>query len=61
VLRLMGGALFLIGMIVFVLGLIAGLVALRQGRRRSLAIGGIALNVVNLVLDAGFVISASSR
>jgi hypothetical protein len=59
--RLMGSAWFWVGWAFFVLGLIAGAVALRKGTRRNLAIGGIVLNVANLVVDTGFVIFAASR
>jgi NADH:ubiquinone oxidoreductase subunit K len=55
------GGLFLLGAIVFALGLIAGVVALRKGVRRNLAIIGIILNAANLVFDASLVFLAGSR
>ncbi len=51
--------LFLFGVSLFVLGLIAGVVAFRSGVRRNLAIGGIVLNALNLAVDAAFVLYAS--
>lgn len=57
----LAAGLFLVGVLLFVLGLIAGIVALRKGVRRNLAMGGIALNAANLVVDAAFVLYAASR
>ena len=58
---LLDSRLLLVGVIFFVVGLIAGIVALRKGVRRNIAIGGIALNAANLVFDAVLVILAASR
>ena len=61
VLSLVATGLFWGGVILFVLGLIAGVVALRMGVRKNLAVIGIVLNAVNLVFDAALVILAISR
>ena len=53
--------LFVLGVILFALGLITGLVALRRGVRKNLAIVGIILNAANLVFDAALLMSAGSR
>jgi hypothetical protein len=53
--------LFLIGVTAFLAGLIVGVVGWRSGVRRNRAAIGIILNTANLILDAGLVISASSR
>ena len=53
--------LFWGGVILFVLGLIAGVVALRTGLRRNIAVIGIVLNAANLAFDAFLVILAASR
>jgi len=53
--------LFLIGVIVFLSGLIVGLVGWRSGVRKNRAAIGIILNAANLMLDAGLLISAGSR
>ena len=53
--------LFLIGVVVFLVGLIVGVVAFRIGVRRNRASIGIIQNAVNLMLDAGLLISAASR
>lgn len=61
VVSLLAAGLFLVGMILFALGLIAGLIALRKGVRRKLAIIGILLNVANLAYDAALLILSASR
>jgi hypothetical protein len=53
--------LFWVGVIAFVLGLIAGAVALRKGGRRNVAAIGIVLNAANLAFDAALVMVAGSR
>jgi hypothetical protein len=53
--------LFLVGLVLFVLGLIAGIVAVRKGSRRNIAIVGIVLNAANLAFDVALVILAGSR
>lgn len=53
--------LILLGVIVFVAGLIVGVVGWRSGLRKNRAVIGIILNSANLILDAGLVISAISR
>ena len=53
--------LFVLGVILFALGLITGLVALRKGVRRNLAIVGIILNAANLVFDATLVFLAGAH
>jgi uncharacterized membrane protein YoaK (UPF0700 family) len=58
---LVDSRLFLVGLVFFVLGLIAGIVALRKGPRRNIAIVGIVLNAANLAFDAALVILAGSR
>ena len=58
---LLDSRLLVVGVIFFVVGLIAGIVALRKRVRRNIAIGGIALNAANLVFDAVLVILAASR
>jgi hypothetical protein len=58
---LLDPGLFLLGVILFALGLIAGMVALRRGVRRNLAIVGVILNVANLAFDAALVFVAGSR
>jgi hypothetical protein len=54
-------SLFLVGVLVFTLGFITGVVALRKGVRRNLAIVGIVLNLANLAFDAALVFFAGSR
>jgi len=61
VVSLLAAGLFLVGIILFALGLIAGLVALRNGVRRKLAIIGILLNAANLAYDAALVILSASH
>ena len=53
--------LFLVGVILFGLGLIAGVLALRIGARRNLALVGVVLNTANLVFDGVVLIIAASR
>jgi hypothetical protein len=53
--------LFVLGVIVFALGLITGVVALRRGVRKNLAIFGIILNAANLVYDATLVFLAGAH
>ena len=53
--------LFLVGVVVFLVGLTVGVVAFRIGVRRNRASIGIILNVANLILDAGLLITAASR
>ena len=53
--------LVVVGVIVFVAGLIVGVVGWRSGVRKNRAAIGIILNSANLILDAGLVISATSR
>ena len=53
--------LVVVGVIVFVAGLIVGVVGWRSGIRKNRAAIGIILNVANLMLDAGLLISAASR
>jgi hypothetical protein len=53
--------LFVLGVIVFALGLITGVVALRRGVRKNLAIVGIILNAANLVYDATLVFLAGAH
>ena len=53
--------LFLVGVFIFVSGLIVGVVGWRGGVRRNRASIGIILNAANLMLDAGLLISAGSR
>ena len=53
--------LIFLGVIVFVAGLILGVVGWRSGIRRNRAVIGIILNSANLILDAGLVISTVSR
>jgi hypothetical protein len=48
--------LFFVGAIVFAMGLIAGVVALRKGVRRNLAVIGVVLNAANLLFDVALVI-----
>jgi len=52
---------FWIGVIAFVLGLIAGTVALRKGVRRNAAAIGVLLNAANLVFDAVLLIVAATH
>jgi NADH:ubiquinone oxidoreductase subunit K len=61
VVSLLDPRLFVLGVILFALGLITGIVALRRGVRKNLAIVGIILNAANLVFDAGLLILAGSR
>lgn len=61
VVSLLAAGLFLVGIILFALGLIAGLIALRNGVRRKLAIIGILLNAANLAYDAALVILSASH
>ena len=58
---LLDPGLFVLGVILFALGLMTGVVALRRGVRKNLAIVGIILNAANLVFDAGWLILAGSR
>jgi hypothetical protein len=58
---LLDPGLFVPGVIVFALGLITGVVALRKGVRRNLAIVGIILNAANLVFDAALVFVAGAH
>jgi hypothetical protein len=58
---LLNTTLFWVGVILFVLGLIAGAVALRRGGRRNVAAIGIVLNAANLAFDAVLVFAAGSR
>ena len=53
--------LVVIGVIVFVTGLIVGVVGWRSGIRKNRAGIGIILNAANLMLDVGLLISAGSR
>ena len=53
--------LVVVGVIVFVAGLIVGVVGWRSGIRKNRAAIGIILNAANLMLDAGLLISAGSR
>ena len=53
--------LFVLGVILFALGLITGLVALRKGVRRNLAIVGIILNAANLAFDGALVFLAGAH
>jgi hypothetical protein len=53
--------LVLLGVLVFVAGLILGVVGWRSGIRRNRAVIGIILNTANLILDAGLVISAATH
>lgn len=53
--------LVFLGVIVFVAGLIVGVIGWRSGLRKNRAVIGIVLNSANLILDAGLVISAASR
>jgi hypothetical protein len=57
---LLDNRLFLVGMALFVLGLVAGIVAFRKGPRR-IAIVGIVLNAANLAFDASLLIVAGSH
>ena len=61
VVSVLHAGLFPVGMILFALGLIAGLVALRKGVRRNLAIIGILLNAANLAYNAAVVILSASH
>jgi hypothetical protein len=53
--------LFIVGVVLFGLGLISGVVALRIGKRRNLAAVGVILNTANLVFDGAVLIIAASR
>ena len=53
--------LFLVGVIVFLSGLIVGVAGWRSGVRKNRAAIGIILNGANLMLDIGLLISAASR
>jgi hypothetical protein len=53
--------LFLVGVMLFLTGLIVGVVGWRSGIRKNRAAIGMILNTANLILDAGLVISAASR
>jgi len=53
--------LVLVGVIVFVAGLIVGVVGWRSGIRKNRAAIGIILNSANLILDVGLLISAAPR
>jgi hypothetical protein len=61
VVSLLDPRLFVLGVIVFALGLITGVVALRRGVRKNLAIFGIILNAANLVYDATLVFLAGAH
>ena len=52
--------LVVVGVVVFVAGLIVGVVGWRSGIRKNRAAIGIILNAANLMLDAGLLISAAS-
>jgi NADH:ubiquinone oxidoreductase subunit K len=58
---LLDPGLFVLGVVVFALGLITGVVALRRGVRKNLAIVGIILNAANLVFDATLVFLAGAH
>ena len=58
---LLDPGLFVLGVILFALGLITGVVALRKRVRRNLAIVGIILNAANLAFDAALVFLAGSH
>ena len=53
--------LVVVGVVVFVAGLIVGVVGWKSGVRKNRAAIGIILNAANLMLDAGLLISAASR
>lgn len=53
--------LVLIGVPLFLTGLIVGVVGWRSGVRKNRAAIGIILNSANLILDAGLLITAASR
>jgi hypothetical protein len=53
--------LVLLGVLVFVAGLIVGVVGWRSGLKKNRAVIGVILNSANLMLDAGLVISAVFR
>jgi hypothetical protein len=61
VVSLLDPGLFLIGVALFALGLITGVVALRKGARRNLAIVGVVLNAANMAFDAAVVLFAGSH
>ena len=61
VVSLLDPGLFVLGVILFALGLITGVVALRKRVRRNLAIVGIILNAANLAFDAALVFLAGSH
>ena len=52
---------FIVGVGLFGLGLICGVIALRVGTRRNLAAIGVIVNTVNLVFDGAVLIIAASR
>jgi NADH:ubiquinone oxidoreductase subunit K len=58
---LLDPGLFELGVILFALGLITGVVALRRGVRKNLAIVGIILNAANLAFDGAFVFMAGAH
>ena len=53
--------LFLLGVAVFLAGLVVGVVGWRGGKRKNRAAIGLILNSANLILDVGLIISAASR
>jgi hypothetical protein len=53
---LLDARLFALGALLFVVGLIIGINALRKGIRRNRAVIGIVLNAANLVFDVALVI-----
>jgi len=52
---------FVVGVALFLTGLIVGVVGWRSGVRKNRAAIGIILNSANLILDAGLLITAASR
>jgi hypothetical protein len=58
---LVNSGLFVVGVILFGLGLICGVIARRKGAPRSVAMVGIILNAANLVFDGVVLILATSR
>ena len=48
-------------MLIFALGLVAGVIALRRSPRRNWAVIGIILNAMNLVFNAALVILVAAR
>ena len=53
--------LFLVGVILFLTGLVVGVVGWRSGVRRNRAAIGIVLNSANLILDVGLLMTAASH